>query len=381
MITNREFRRLYLMQIFLAVADAMGMNFMMLYLVSGGFRLESLLLATTLAFSVPVLLIAGMRRARAKVSFSIAFVAKIGAYLVALFWLSPVTVSLVYVANALILVFFWIPYNLEFFSYATERTRAYTGSVAIVIYPLVALVVPPVAAYVWHTQGFRTNMLISVCILTGSVIYMLFNRAIKFRRFDYNIVDSLKSLKRYRTMFFVQGFWEATGFVGVPVFTLLYIETELKLGFFFSYLGVLSVIATITLARLSDRISKRTAFLYPTVILAAAATVALGLARSTLWWVALVGLLNFSTIMTTPFLIAVALDARVTGINMWAGRELLLNFGRATGAGLILAIYRTTGDYRPAFLVLGLALLVYPALLHLKGIYTKAEIIPGQPAR
>lgn len=381
MISNREFRRIYLMQVFLAVADAMALNFMMLYLLTLGFRLEQLLLATTCGFSVPVIVIAAMRRARAKVSFSIAFAAKITAYLIASLWLGPVTVNFIYVTNALVLVFFWIPYNLEFFSYATERTRAYSGSVAILIYPLVALLVPPVAAYTWSHHGFATNMGISISIMLGSILYALLNPSIKFRSFNYHIIDSLKSLRKYRTLFFLQGLWEASAFVCVPVFTLLYIGTELKLGFFFSYLGVLSVIATITLARLSDRSGRRTSYLYPTVILAAGATIAVALSRSTLWWVALVGLFNFTSIMATPFLIAVALDAKVTGMNMWAGREFLLNLGRALGSALTLAVYSLSGDYRLAFVLLGAVLLLYPCALRLKGVYAKAPIIPGQPAK
>jgi hypothetical protein len=365
----------------MAVADAMAMNFMMLYLVTRGFRLEQLLLATTLAFSVPVFAIAAMGRARAKASFSIAFVVKIMAYLIAVFWIGPVTVNFIYIMNALVLVFFWVPYNLEFFSYATERTHAYSGSVAIVIYPLVAMVIPPAAAYTWHGHGFTANMLISVSILAGLIVYVLTSGSIKFRRFDYRIVESLRSLKGYRTLFALQGFWEATSFVGVPVFTLLFIETELHLGIFFSYLGLLSVVATIALARLSDRSRRRTAFLYPTVILAAGATISLSLARSTVLWVVLVGLLNFTSIMATPFLIAVALDARVKGINMWAGRELLLNLGRALGSCLILLMYRGGLDYRLAFVVLGGVLLLYPVLLHVKRVYAEAEIIPAQPAR
>ncbi|MFH1312528.1 MAG: hypothetical protein ABIJ00_04805 [Candidatus Eisenbacteria bacterium] len=381
MISNSEFRRIYVIQVMMAVADAMAMSFMMLYLVTRGFRLEQLLLATTLAFSVPVLAIAAMGRARAKASFSIAFVVKIIAYLIALFWIGPVTVNFIYIMNALVLVFFWVPYNLEFFSYATEKTHAYSGSVAIVIYPLVAMAVPPVAAYIWHGHGFALNMLISIAILAGLIVYVLKSSSIKFRRFDYRIAESLRSLKGYRTLFAVQGFWEASSFVGVPVFTLLFIGTELHLGFFFSYLGVLSVIATVTLARLSDRHRRRTAYLYPTVILAAGATIALAFARTTVLWVTLVGLLSFTSIMTTPFLIAVALDAKVKGINMWAGRELLLNLGRALGSCLILLIYRGGLDYRLAFVVLGGALFLYPLLLHVKRIYAEAEIIPAQPAR
>jgi hypothetical protein len=381
MISNREFRRIYVIQVMMAVADAMGMSFMMLYLVSRGFRLEQLLIATTLAFSVPVAAIAGMRRARAKVSFSIAFLVKITAYLIAMFWLSPATISLIYVSNALVLVFFWVPYNLEFFSYATEKTHAYSGSVAIVIYPLVSMVVPPIAGYTWHAHGFATNMLISTGILTGLIAYVLASRSIKFRRFDYNIAESLRSLRRYRMLFALQGFWEATSFVGVPVFTLLFVDTELNLGIFFSYLGLLSVIATIALARLSDRRGRRTAFLYPTVVLAAMATILLGLARSTVLWVTLVGLVNFTSIMATPFMIAVALDAKVKGVNMWAGRELLLNLGRALGSCLILLMYKGGLGYRLGFVVLGGVLLLYPLILHSRRIYAEAEIIPAQPAK
>jgi hypothetical protein len=381
MITNREFRRIYLMQVLLAVADAFALNFMALYLVGKGFKLEELMLAMTLAFAFPVLLIAVMRSARAKISFSVALVAKIAAYLVALFWLSAATMKFIYISNALVLVFFWIPYNLEFFSFTTDRNRAYSGSIAIAIYPLVGLAVPTLAGYIWHSRGFTTNMWISVSILAGTIVYMLVNKAIKFRRFDYRIRDSLKSLRRYRTLFFLQGLWEAANFIGVPLLTLLFVRTELKLGLFLSYLGGLSVVSTIMLARFSDRRASRTTFLYPAVIVTAVATMSLYFAGTFFWWVLTVGVLNFAGVLTTPFLIAVALDSRVSGINMWAGREMLLNLGRSVGGAVILLAYRYLDNPRLAFVVLGTALLLYAVVLHIKQIYPRAKIIPAQPAR
>jgi hypothetical protein len=381
MISNREFRRIYLMQVLLAVADAFALNFMALYLVSLGYRLDQIILAAALGFSLPVFLICLMRSARAKISFSVAFAAKITAYLIALFCLSPSTMKFIYISNALVLVFFWIPYNLEFFSFATEKTRAYSGSIAIAIYPLVGLAVPVLAGYTSHSHGFTTNMVISVSILSGSIVYMLFNRAIKFRRFDYSIGDSLRSLIRYRTLFFLQGLWEASSFIGIPLLTLLFVRTEVTLGLFLSYLGALSVVSTIMLSRLSDRRGSRAAFIYPALIATGAATISLYFAGTFFWWVLFVGVVNFMGVLTTPFLIAVALDAKVTGINMWAGRELLLNLGRSIGGAVLLLTYRYAANPRLAFVVLGCALLVYAAVLHLKQIYPRARIIPAQPAR
>ena len=381
MISSREFRRIYFMQVLLAVADAFALNFMALYLVGLGYRLDQIILAALLGFSVPVVLIALMRSARAKISFSVAFAAKIAAYLIALFWLSPSTMKFIYISNALVLVFFWIPYNLEFFAFATEKNRAYSGSIAIGIYPLVGLAVPPLAGYVWHTQGFIINVVISVLILAGSVIYMLFNKAIKFRQFGYSIKDSLRSLRRYRTLFFLQGVWEASSFIGVPLLTLLFVRTELRLGLFLSYLGALSVVSTIMLSRLSDRRGSRTAFIYPALIVTGVATISLHFAGTFLLWLLFVGIVNFMGVLTTPFLIAVALDAEVTGITMWAGRELLLNLGRSVGGALLLLTYRYSDNPRFAFAILGSALLVYAVVLHLKRIYPRVRIIPAQPAR
>jgi hypothetical protein len=381
MISNREFRRIYLMQVMLAVADAFALNFMALFLVGRGFRLEDLMLAMTLAFAFPVLLIAIMRSARAKMSFSGAFAAKITAYLVALFWLNSTTMKLIYISNALVLVFFWIPYNLEFFSFTTDRNRAYSGSIAIAIYPLVGLAVPTLAGYVWHSRGFTMNMWVSLSILGGAIAYTWLNKAIRLRRFDYRIRDSLTSLQRYRTIFFLQGLWEAATFIGVPLFTLLFVRTELKLGLFLSYLGALSVVSTIMLSRLSDRRDSRTAFLYPTVIVTAGVTMGLYFAGTFFWWVIAAGALNFASVLTTPFLIAVALDSKVTGINMWAGREMLLNLGRSVGGAVILLAYRYLDHPKIAFVILGGALALYAVVLHIKRIYPRARIIPAQPAR
>lgn len=369
------------MQVLLAMADAFALNFMALYLVGLGYRIDEIILAAMLGFSLPVALIALMRSARAKISFSTAFAAKITAYVIAMFWLTPSTMKLIYMSNALVLVFFWIPYNLEFFSFATEKNRAYSGSVAIAIYPLVGLAIPALAGYTWHLHGYTANMLVSVSILAVSIIYMLFNRAIKFRRFDYNIRESLRSLKRYRTLFFLQGVWEASAFIGVPLLTLLFVRTELRLGVFLSYLGALSVVSTVLLSRLSDRRGERTAFIYPALVATGAATISLCFAGTLMWWIILVGTFNFLNILSLPFLIAVALDAKVTGINMWAGRELLLNLGRTAGGAVLLLAYRYAENPRIAFAALGSALFAYALVLHLKRIYLRARIIPAQPAR
>lgn len=381
MIDSGEFRRIYLMQVLLAIADAFALNFMALYLVGLGYSLEQVILAATIGFAVPVGVIALMRRARAKISFSVAFTAKITAYLIAMFCLRPSTMGFIYISNALVLVFFWIPYNLEFFSFATEKTRAYSGSIAIAIYPLVGLAVPPLAGYVLSRHGFATNMTVSVMILTASIVYMWLNKAIKFRSFDYSIRDSIRSIRRYRTLFFLQGVWEASSFIGVPLLTLLFIRTELRLGFFLSYLGALSVISTITLSRLSDRRGSRTPFIYPALVATGATTISLFFAGTIFWWFLLVGIVSFMGVLTTPFLIAVALDSKVTGINMWAGRELLLNLGRSLGGILLFVTYRYTDEPRVAFVFLGCSLLGYALSLHLKRIYPRMTIVPAQPAR
>ena len=91
--------------------------------------------------------------------------------------------------------------------------------------------------------------------------------------------------------------------------------------------------------------------------------------------------MNFANIMVTPFLTSVALDAGITGIDMWAGRELLLNLGRSLGSALILVTYSRLHDYRPVFLVLGSCLVLYAVVLHAKRIYPSAKIVPSQPAR
>jgi hypothetical protein len=381
MIDSVEFRRIYTMQVLLAVADAFALNFMALYLVRLGYPLNHVILAVTTGFAVPVGVIALMRRARAKISFSVAFTAKIVAYLIAIFYLRRSTMALVYISNALVLVFFWIPYNLEFFSFATEKNRAYSGSIAIAIYPLVGLTVPPLAGYILGRHGFSTNMTVSVVILAAAIVYMWLNKAIKVRRFDYSIRDSISSLRRYRVLFFLQGVWEASGFIGVPLLTLLFVRTELRLGFFLSYLGALSVVSTIALSKLSDRRGSRTVFIYPALLITGAATVSLSLAGTFFWWVLLVGVANFLGVLTTPFLIAVALDSKVFGINMWAGRELLLNLGRSFGGLLLLVTYMYTDQPRAAFVILGCSLFGYALALHLKRLYPSARIIPAQPAR
>ena len=112
-----------------------------------------------------------------------------------------------------------------------------------------------------------------------------------------------------------------------------------------------------------------------------AATISLYFAQTFFWWFLLVGVVNFMGVLTVPFLIAVALDAEVAGINMWAGGELLLCLGRSLGTALLLLIYRYADNPGLTLAILGCALFMYAVVVHLKQIYPRVRIIPAQPAR
>ena len=64
--------------------------------------------------------------------------------------------------------------------------------------------------------GFKTNIVIAIAILASMIFYTWLNKSIKMHSFNYKIKDVLKSMKRLRTLFILQGIWESSFFVAIP---------------------------------------------------------------------------------------------------------------------------------------------------------------------
>lgn len=123
------------------------------------------------------------------ISFSVAFTAKGTAYLVALFWLNPSTMKFIYISNAVVLVFFWIPYNLEFFSFATAELGLFLSYLeALSVIPMITL------SRFSDRRGSKTAFIYPALLTTGAATISLAFAILGCALFAYAALLHLKRI-------------------------------------------------------------------------------------------------------------------------------------------------------------------------------------------
>jgi hypothetical protein len=259
--------------------------------------------------------------------------------------------------------FFWVPFNTVFYEYKKEN-HATLGAVYYAVGPVLSLFAPAFAGYVAASFGFP--LLYSVSILLFMVAFALTWLFIKNRRYEYNFDESLKSLYGLRSLIFIEGFAAAIIIsVTLEVMLLLYIKTPLEFGGFISTVTLFAVIASIIMAKVSDRLGTRRNFLLPIVACFGISTIITSQSPDLAVFFIGVSLIQFFSRIFFPLPLALAVDNSKSLVNTMIGREFILNLGRLAGALLAYLVFIFT-DIRVVLLLQGLALLIYVPLFEHK---------------
>jgi len=260
---------------------------------------------------------------------------------------------------------FWVVFNIAYFKMISHDHRAlyYASS------PVLSAVLPIAAGLL------ATKYSMNAVFFVGALFFLFAAVAaitLKNSTINYRFKDAFKSVKGVRTLCFVQGFWEVTAVIAIPLVTLYFIRNELAFGAFLSYLGIFGIIAALVMAKMSDKSKKRTLFIYPLVVVLAILTTSLFFARSFWLWGVFLGLFYFVMQMANPFFVTVVLDRAKHDIaNSMIAREFMLNLGRFFGTAVLLFCVSVLNEEYAFFFVSGVALLFYPAILYFKRLYSE----------
>ena len=132
-----------------------------------------------------------------------------------------------------------------------------------------------------------------------------------------------------------------------------------------AYLSLMSILANLLLGRTTDKIQKRSIFLYPLIIVLALVTFLFPLATSNfIFWLIITGIVTFIVPLFYNVSTAFIVDAQPNLRVAIPGREFILSTGRLTGITATLISFYLQPTPKIIFLILGTIMAIYPAILY-----------------
>jgi hypothetical protein len=145
----------------------------------------------------------------------------------------------------------------------------------------------------------------------------------------------------------------------VPLYVLVFLESEVAVGNFHSYVAMAGFIVTAVLAYQSDRREERLSFAAPALVLMGVLIIALGFVHRFPVWLTLVGIYTFLDNITLPLRFAMPMDLKPTDVGFWCASEFFGNLGRVVCLGVAALFLYFDINWAP-FVVFGLIALGYP---------------------
>ena len=257
-------------------------------------------------------------------------------------------------------VLFFIPYNIAHFKLTPVHRTSFSAAIMFSVYPVIAFVTPLLAGWLAEMSYLY--------IWYGSILFFLTTLfLVKFQTrftFHLNLRQDLIYLKPTCLIVVLEGLWEPIVFGVIPVLTLNFIQTPLAYGAYFSYLGLVAILANLFLGRLSDKLNRRLRFLIPTTILMGLETMVLPWATSRLiFWLLITGIIEFLSPLFWNFSTAYFIDRQPDSNRSMPAREWILSVSRAVGFILVFINFYLQAKPTYIFYLLGAVMLLYPLVL------------------
>lgn len=269
---------------------------------------------------------------------------------------------------ALNIVFFWTIYNTLHFKYSLKEEHGFKSGAYFLLVPILAAILSPISGLVVEKLGF--HFLFSSSMLLFLVPFILAFYLPNFK-FEFETKEALFTTEHSLLVIFQGYIFMLTSNV-VPIFTLFFISTPLKLGSFFGYLAIFAALASLFNSKISDKLKKRAPFFYTFIIFNALSYIPLVFSKSLLNWQIFSGINNFTYGLTNPFDFTLVLDHAKNDVGKtMLGRELYLNFGRVAMVVFILILYYLTSSLWSALIYSALVPLFYPIVAYYQRVYLK----------
>ncbi|MFA5888137.1 MAG: hypothetical protein WC852_05505 [Candidatus Nanoarchaeia archaeon] len=360
------FSRLYPVQITYLISVYFTNALLLLWFSRMGISHKEIIIFYLLMYGLAVASIAIFRSIQPRAYFVIGICANIALFVIYAFFFKKEFLYLMSLLYAPVFLFFWINYNIAFFRGIDSNKKATGSALYAFAFSLLSAIMPILAGYTAVKFGMPAVFCIGAAVMA---VTLLLSFRIKAETVHYRILNCLKCIKGVRTLIFIEGFWEHTTFVAIPLISLFFINEEIKLGAYLSYLGLTGAIASIFMAKFSDKVNKRKEFIFPLAIALAIATMLVCFGSNIYLWVAFTGLLYLISPALKPFQTTVVLDNAKCGMHeLMIAREFLLNLGRFCGIIVFFAL-TALGMTKGSIFIAAIAMAFYPFVMKWKGHY------------
>ena len=326
-----------------------------------GLSLNELVLGRILLYLAPIPFILFLTSFGSKRAWKIAPVLYLIYVLLSIRILSASQYYLANIFAGFTVYFFWLFYNIAHFNYTPKERIGFSSGAMFGVGPVMHIVAPLIAGYI-ASQNINLLWIFSFFFFLWA--YYLTGKQEDFR-VRYSIQNSLRELRATRWFIFLQGVWEALYFGIIPFYTLIFIKEPLFYGTFIAYLALIAAVSNLVLGRFTDKIQKRSVFLYPLVGAMIIVTCLFAWAVKDInLWILTTGLFALTLPTFWNLTMALVVDAHSDLNVAIPGRELILAVGRVLGltAVLVSFYYERTPFY--IFFFLAGALVLFLIILY-----------------
>ena len=362
-----SFLRLYTLHGGFVAADTFGWALGFLYLYKHGIPMLWLLIFFLLQYGAIYLVIANSHKYSIRHLFVFSFCLRILALIILSTLIAPYLVYLIGLLQGLAIFAYWVPFNSIYFKLQTEKNRTFMTAVYAGITSLLSLLLPPIAGYVAQQFGYTAVFLASVVLM---FIPLCISFTMPHHELEFDPASAAARHKKLRSILLVQGIFDTISLAAIPLFVLLFIDSEIQLGFFLSYIGLAGVAGSFILAKIADKHHTRKVFVYPLTILLGTLLILLGFSAGNFYLFLVVsGLLSTVTVLMAPFFVTMVFDNYRNVTEAVIAREMMLALGRVVGMLVLIVSFAVLKTPAYGFIAIGLVTWLYPYLVYKKGIY------------
>ncbi len=365
------FKRIYFFYLTYLIAMVYSQTLLMLWFFQNGVSYVGMLFYFLLIY-LPVLPLSFLLKGRkfsSRGALLVGVAASAGAVLMSNFITGHTYliffISLIFTLNTL---FFWVIYSTMHFKYSHNKEHGFKSGAYYLLVPVLGVFLAPLAGLIAERFGYHFLFYSSMLLYAIPFCLVFFLPSFDF---EFKAREALYNTKHSLLITF-QGsiFMLVTNII--PIFTLFFITTPLKLGSFFGYLAVFAAFASLFNAKMSDRIKKRASFFYIFTGLNSLSFIPLVFSNSLAGWQIFSGINSFTYGLANPFSLAMILDHNDHNIeNAMLARQIYSSLGAIFIIVLLLCVYYLTSSWESALICSALVPLLYPVIAYFQKLYIK----------
>lgn len=339
-------------------------SFIPFYFKEQGFSLAWIILMYAIYASVGMILLPFFRHFSIRTYFIAGFLVFSSALASLAFLPSVISIYVYAFLIGLNLVLFWLPLNYLFFLKSSKETNAVDSSLYLVAPGVIAMILPLFGAAVANSFGYTWLFGLAALLYLFPIIFV-YKKIPQENISTVPFLESVRHFKGLKTITLFEGALQHFSGIIVAVYALLFLKTNLEVGYYLSYLGLLGFAIGMLLSRYSDKTQKRKSFIFVLFAMMSLSIFVLPLVKESLHWFIAVGIFSVIYTISSPLRLAVSLDVRVADMSFWKVREFFLNVGRVVTLLLTVLLF-SLKQYFLVFALFGFIALAYPFLISYK---------------